>query len=1294
MRSSILIFLALIGTNVCFSQSQSGHSIARVWNDALIESIRNDFARPTVHARNLYHLSTISYDAWAAYDPSKETVFLDKVYHGYQVDFDGVVIPQDVHSARVEAISYASYRLLKHRFQNSPGYAGVVNRADSIMQSMGFAISNTSTDYINGGPAEFGNYLAQEMINYGHQDGANEQNDYANNYYQQANPPIAVEQPGNPNISNPNRWQAISLTTAIDQAGNPVQSTPPHLSPEWGDVDPFALHDTLITIKTRNNNNYNVYMDPGGPSLIDTNDTAGLSSLYKWNFCMVSVWQSHNDPNDTTMWDISPASRGNISGYPLNNDSLPNFYNFFEGGVNDPNQGYSVNPKTGQPYTPQIVPRGDYVRVLAEFWADGIDSETPPGHWFEITKETMDDSLFQRKWMGQGTTLSDLEYDVKAFLALGGAVHDAAVVSWSIKGWYDFIRPVSAIRYMASKGQCTDTSLSNFHPAGIPLIPGYIEVVQPGDTLAGQNQQHVGKIKLYSWRGPDHITDPNVDIAGVGWILAENWWPYQRPSFVTPPFAGYVSGHSTFSSAAAEVLTQMTGDPFFPGGMGTFDAPQNDFLHFEEGPSVDIELEWATYKDAADECSLSRIWGGIHPPVDDIDGRKMGVDIGDIAFTKTNEFVSKKKPAITDLTVTDSLISRSDIGNSISCVFTFDEYMDTTKLPNFTFLNDNPLTVCLDSVSYSWVDTNVIELNYHVNNSIEELDSVTVKVSGGEGQNDVVQSPVLFRKPFEIDTKKPKVISVTVSDSVLNSKTTGFKNVEVVFSEPMDTSVLVQAEFIAPTSIQQDLSYDQGQSYWIDSLSYVAHYNTQDLDNEYFQTEYAITSGSDLAGNAIVADTAHNVITVDTREPALTSSTINDTGLTKTDIGQNAMTVTLTFDEEMKTNHKPALSFSDTNVFTALAQIYQLSEWESDSAYKAVFSLNNNSFESHNISVLTNSVVDLAGNSPQQQLLPQLIHVDTKKPSVTSIQLSADTVYDAHKGVANYEISLRFDERMDTTQLPAVSTSVSSVDASSMIYNPFESEWQGDSLLIARFNIQDHDVEVDQVGVTVNYAKDLLGNNQNQGSFPDQLYFDTRNPRVLSAMTNTSNVNNETDVLSAIIVFDEEMNTSVIPELSFSDSTVKGIFNIDHTASAWLNNTSYKLEYTINQQTFWQTGIEVYVDKGTDQSGNKVLIDTVMSGFEVDLAATGISMNNLQGDVKVYPNPVKKAREVIIETSSNISKTEATLKNAAGKTILIQTLIFENGRSTFSTKNTKQGIYFLTLNLKRSPITIKLVVVE
>jgi hypothetical protein len=152
--------------------------------------------------------------------------------------------------------------------------------------------------------------------------------------------------------------------------------------------------------------------------------------------------------------------------------------------------------------------------------------------------------------------------------------------------------------------------------------------------IAGAGGEHIGKIALRAWRGPDFIADPAVDTAGVGWIRCENWWPYQRPTFVTPPFAGYVSGHSTFSRAAAEVLTRLSGDPYFPGGIGEFHAPANDYLVFEEGPSVDLVLQWATYYDAADECSLSRIYGGIHPPGDDIPGRLMGALIGNQAFDR------------------------------------------------------------------------------------------------------------------------------------------------------------------------------------------------------------------------------------------------------------------------------------------------------------------------------------------------------------------------------------------------------------------------------------------------------------------------------------------------------------------------------------------------------------------------------------------------------------------------------------------------------------------------------------
>ena len=58
------------------------HSVARQWNEELLHAIRNDFARPTVHARNLFHTSVLMYDAWAAFDETADTYFLGKTVTG------------------------------------------------------------------------------------------------------------------------------------------------------------------------------------------------------------------------------------------------------------------------------------------------------------------------------------------------------------------------------------------------------------------------------------------------------------------------------------------------------------------------------------------------------------------------------------------------------------------------------------------------------------------------------------------------------------------------------------------------------------------------------------------------------------------------------------------------------------------------------------------------------------------------------------------------------------------------------------------------------------------------------------------------------------------------------------------------------------------------------------------------------------------------------------------------------------------------------------------------------------
>ena len=114
-------------------------------------------------------------------------------------------------------------------------------------------------------------------------------------------------------------------------------------------------------------------------------------------------------------------------------------------------------------------------------------------------------------------------------------------------------------------------------------------------------------------------------MAGCG-----SWVPYQRTNFVTPAFPGYPSGHSTFSRSAAEVLTAMTGSEFFPGGISWYTITN---LVNELGPTQPVTLQWATYFDAADQVGVSRIWGGIHPPVDDFAGAHgRGVRAGRVGF--------------------------------------------------------------------------------------------------------------------------------------------------------------------------------------------------------------------------------------------------------------------------------------------------------------------------------------------------------------------------------------------------------------------------------------------------------------------------------------------------------------------------------------------------------------------------------------------------------------------------------------------------------------------------------------
>ncbi len=232
----------------------------------------------------------------------------------------------------------------------------------------------------------------------------------------------------------------------------------------------------------------------------------------------------------------------------------------------------------------------DYHKCIAEYWADGPRTETPPGHWNALAH-----GISQR----DQHTLDD---DVKLYFALNGAIFDASIAAWEAKRAYDFVRPASALRHL----------------------------------YAGQ--------MITAWGGPG---------LGTQTILGDTWRPYQSLTFVTPAFPEYVSGHSTFSAAAADVLTRYTGSDRFYDGVTVLQDDFNDdgildllgqYLvpvggnRFEASPSEVVVLQWETFQDAADEAAISRLYGGIHIQDGDRYGRVMGRQIGEQAYALAERY--------------------------------------------------------------------------------------------------------------------------------------------------------------------------------------------------------------------------------------------------------------------------------------------------------------------------------------------------------------------------------------------------------------------------------------------------------------------------------------------------------------------------------------------------------------------------------------------------------------------------------------------------------------------------------
>lgn len=472
-RKLYIIFLISI-FNLGFSGNIWASSIVTQWNDAALSAVRATKSSPTKTARALAIVNTCMFDAWAIYDnTAKGTRFGTSLRQS-------VLFRTEVNKS--QAISYAARACLSDLF---PGNAQV-NTFNSLLDSLGYDISEVNID--SALPAVLGQQVADAVLAYRHQDGANQLGDvpsYCGNDSSTPYSDYTCYEPVNTDsvLSDPNHWQPLS---AFVNGQKLVQK---FLSPQWGLVLPYAL---------------------------DSGDQFRAT--------------------------------------------LPDPIDFYKNA-----EKYQLQAQELVDIAANLT---DEEKSIAEYWADGPNSETPPGHWVLFAEFISDRDDH------------DLNDDVKMFFAMTNAMFDASIAAWDAKVYFDYIRPISAIRLL----------------------------------YAGQT--------INSWNGQ---------------VAGEAWQPFQQANSLTPPFSEYVSGHSTFSAAAAYTLKLFTGSDKF--GNSVTIAPGTSKVQPGIIPEKPVYLSWKSFSEAADEAGISRCYGGIHFKQGNIQGRALGKKVAKQAWKKTLDYV-------------------------------------------------------------------------------------------------------------------------------------------------------------------------------------------------------------------------------------------------------------------------------------------------------------------------------------------------------------------------------------------------------------------------------------------------------------------------------------------------------------------------------------------------------------------------------------------------------------------------------------------------------------------------------
>lgn len=180
-----------------------------------------------------------------------------------------------------------------------------------------------------------------------------------------------------------------------------------------------------------------------------------------------------------------------------------------------------------------------------------------------------------------------LDQDVKMYFLNQVTAMDCFIACWDSKMFYDYARPYALVHY------------------------------------------YYKDKTIKAWGGPGK---------GIVEMQGQQWKPYSPDTFLCPPFPSYVSGHSTISGGCAEALKLWTGSDTFGESVELISGAMTEPNNLGEK----VTLNFPTFTETANMAGISRVMGGYHIQVDNVEGLKLGRNVAHEVWKFYNIHIGNK----------------------------------------------------------------------------------------------------------------------------------------------------------------------------------------------------------------------------------------------------------------------------------------------------------------------------------------------------------------------------------------------------------------------------------------------------------------------------------------------------------------------------------------------------------------------------------------------------------------------------------------------------------------------------